>query len=257
MEPARSVVKRLFALSGNCCAFPDCSLPIVEDSGTVTGIICHIRAKRRGGPRFDPKQTDEQRHAFENLILMCARHSKVIDSEPRLYTVARLETFKAAKLRAMENELSIADGKKIDRLLADYREVYIVAREVTIERLEAQKVFMPNGRTPKITAPDTAIGSDLLRRNYTQHLLDRYNDFASKQPKRKGFAFPAIYSLIKKNFGVKKWELVPLARFDDLSALLRERIDATWLGRINTSKGEKNYSTFEEYRLKYFEKSRS
>jgi hypothetical protein len=253
-EPPRSVVKRLFALSGNCCAFPECPQPIVEESGTVTGIICHIRAKRPGGPRYDSKQTAEQRHSFENLVLMCSRHSKVIDSEPRLYTVDRLEGFKSGKTLTGENELSIADGKKVDLLLIAYRDVYITSREVTIGLIKAEKVVFTKAKEPKIAAPETAIGSDLLLRNYMQHLIDRYNEFAIKQPKRKGFSFASIYSLVKKRYGVRKWELVPLIRFTDFSTLLQQRIDSTWLGSINRSKDQKNYSSLEEYRRKYYDK---
>ena len=97
MEPTRTTAKRLFALSRNRCAFPQCGVPLVEDEGTITGIICHIRARKPGGPQSMSKhQTEDDRHAFANLILMCSRHSKVIDSDPRQYTVGLLESFKVA-----------------------------------------------------------------------------------------------------------------------------------------------------------------
>lgn len=250
MEPTRTTVKRLFALSRNCCAFPSCTLPIVEDSGTVTGIICHIGARNRGGPRFNAKQTDDQRHAYENLILMCARHSKVIDSEPTFYTVAKLTQFKAEHERPSENELSVADGRKVDLLLAEYRDLYINARQVVIEHL-GEAVF-PKSKGPTIAAPAGSIGIDLLRRNYTKYLIDRYNYFASRQPERKNFAFPAVFKLIERRYRVRKWELVPLERFEDLCDELHAMIDRTWLARVNQSKGKRSYSSLEEYRAKYF-----
>jgi hypothetical protein len=93
----------------------------------------------------------------------------------------------------------------------------------------------------------------LLLRNYAKHLIDRYNDFASKQPGRTDFKFPAVHSLVKKRYGVGKWELVPDTRFDEFCALIQERIDRTWLGSVNRGNGIKNYSTLEEYRQKYFQ----
>ena len=45
-EPSLQTLKRLFAMSGNRCAFPECTLPIVEGSGIVTGIVCHIRSPK-------------------------------------------------------------------------------------------------------------------------------------------------------------------------------------------------------------------
>ncbi len=252
MEPSRPTVKRLFALSQNRCAFPECIAPIVEASGTPTGIICHIRARSAGGPRYNAKQTDEQRHAFENLILMCARHSKVIDSEPRRYTVEMLERFKAAHERPSSNDLSPADGRKIDVLLNAYRDTYINASQVIIERLKAEKVIFPKAKAPVIAPPEGSIGENLAMRNYGWHLIERYNDFASKQPNRKTkFSFAAIHSYIWKRYKVGKWELVPVKKFEDLCEVLQKRIDRTRLGRINKSKQIKNYSSFDEYQSKY------
>ena len=252
MEPTRTTVKKLFARCRNRCAFPECSAPIVEDNGTVTGIICHIRARSPGGPRYSAKQTEEQRHDADNLILMCSRHSKVIDSEPRRYTVTMLEGFKAAHERPFENELSVTEGRQVDLLINAYRDTYINATKVVIERLRAEKVVFTKAKGPTIAAPEGSIGSDLLMRNYAKHLIDRYNDFASKQPGRTKFSFAAIHSLIKKRYRVGKWELVPIGRFDDLCALLQDRINGTMLGRINQGRGQKNYSTLAEYRAEHF-----
>jgi len=92
--PTLATIKRLFAVSGNRCAFPGCTRPLVTE-GTVTGEVCHIEAQSANGPRYDPRQTDRQRHGFENLILMCPSHHKVIDADPETYTVERLLEIKA------------------------------------------------------------------------------------------------------------------------------------------------------------------
>jgi hypothetical protein len=83
-----------------------------------------------------------------------------------------------------------------------------------------------------------------------KHLIDRYNEFASKQTRRAKFSFGAIYPAIKKKFKAD-WERIPLARFIDLVEFLHYRIGRTQLGRINRGKGIKNYSTFDEYRRTY------
>ena len=94
--PSAATVKRLFAVSGNRCAFPECRLPLVDRaSGKVTGRICHIKAESPGGPRHDPEQHDEERHGFANLVLMCPIHHDVIDSDVEKYTVERLLEIKA------------------------------------------------------------------------------------------------------------------------------------------------------------------
>ncbi len=80
-SPKLSTIKRLYAVSHNHCAFPECKTPLVESSGTVTGEIAHIKAANKGGPRYDSLQTEEQRHEYDNLILLCGRHHKLIDTE--------------------------------------------------------------------------------------------------------------------------------------------------------------------------------
>lgn len=91
--PSIKSVKKLFALSGNTCAFPDCSNKIVDDAGTVIGQICHIEAAESGGERFNVNQTDNQRNAFENLILLCA-NDHIKTNNIQTYTVAVLQEMK-------------------------------------------------------------------------------------------------------------------------------------------------------------------
>jgi len=250
-EPLLSTLKRLFALSGNRCAFPQCGLPIVEESGVVTGIVCHIKARSKGGPRYDAKQTPEERHGYANLIMMCARHSKLIDSDPKTHTVEVLRQMKEAQEKTGSIELSQADAQKTEALLRDYRAIYITAgghvmlnspgsiqaANVTIRQPKCKPRFLP---------VEGSLGSDLVRRNYVKHLIDRYNEFASKQRGRTSFSFAAIYGIIKKQFKAD-WERIPLARFDELLELLQGRIDRTQLGSINRGKGVKNYSSFGDF----------
>lgn len=78
----RTTLIKLYTLSGNICAFPQCSAPIVDTvQDVITGQVCHIKAKSPKGPRYDPNQTPEERDGFSNLMVMCAAHNKIIDDE--------------------------------------------------------------------------------------------------------------------------------------------------------------------------------
>jgi hypothetical protein len=88
-RPSDATIKRLFAMSHNLCAHPDCGQPLVE-GGTIVGEVCHIKGEKPGAARYDPDQTDAERHAFENLICMCRKHHKIIDTEKENYSVERL-----------------------------------------------------------------------------------------------------------------------------------------------------------------------
>jgi hypothetical protein len=88
-RPTDATIKRLFARSGNSCAFPKCAVEIVQGN-TLVGEICHIKAARPGGPRYDPRQSAAERHGYDNLILLCGTHHTVIDDDEEAYTVERL-----------------------------------------------------------------------------------------------------------------------------------------------------------------------
>ncbi len=93
-NPKQKTIKRLFALSGNICAFLKCTTPVVNEEGIILGDICHIKGKNPDAPRYDRTQTSEERNGFENLILICKIHHKIIDDDPESYTVDRLVQMK-------------------------------------------------------------------------------------------------------------------------------------------------------------------
>jgi len=62
---------------------------------TLTGEVCHIKGVRPGSARYEPGQTDVERHAYANLVLMCPTHHTVIDDDDEAYTVERLCKIKA------------------------------------------------------------------------------------------------------------------------------------------------------------------
>lgn len=65
-KPSIRAIQHLYAMSDNGCAFSGCTAPIIEDGPGLAGInmdkICHIRASKAGGERYDPDQTDTERH---------------------------------------------------------------------------------------------------------------------------------------------------------------------------------------------------
>lgn len=115
-NPRTKTVKRLFALSQNQCAFSKCTESLVTSEGKVTGKICHINARNERGPRYDSSQSDEERHGFENLILLCPRHHDIIDDDEKSYTVKRLLEMKKEHENASNNTIE-ADTDTINAFI--------------------------------------------------------------------------------------------------------------------------------------------
>lgn len=92
--PSSETMRRLFALSGNQCAKPGCGTVLLSASGKLVGEAAHIAAESKGGPRFDTNLSEEQRRAFENLILLCATCHTLVDKDPLTYTKPKLIRWK-------------------------------------------------------------------------------------------------------------------------------------------------------------------
>jgi hypothetical protein len=92
--PSAKTLRQLYMLSGNQCANPRCATVLINANGTLVADVCHSKAVRPGGTRFDKTLTPEQRRAHKNLILLCSTCHKLVDREPEKYTVAMLTKWK-------------------------------------------------------------------------------------------------------------------------------------------------------------------
>ena len=83
LPPTTPTIKRLFALSGNECAYnhngEKCTNKIIDSDNVIIGEVCHIEAAKKGMCRFNDDSNDEYRRGFENLILLCPIHHKKVD----------------------------------------------------------------------------------------------------------------------------------------------------------------------------------
>lgn len=92
-------MKALIANSGGVCAFPGCPQRFVEpgndlDDAAFLGEMAHIVGDSHQGPRGDFPMSDDDRDKHTNLVLLCGDHHKVIDSQPRTYSVSVLRRMK-------------------------------------------------------------------------------------------------------------------------------------------------------------------
>ena len=104
-------LKILLLRSGGFCAFPTCPTHLVapetsEDSPVILGEIAHIIARSSKGPRGSSALSKEELDKYENLILLCRDHHKVIDSQPNTFTSRVLKEMKMSHERKMVKENS-------------------------------------------------------------------------------------------------------------------------------------------------------
>ena len=248
-----ATVKRLFARCQNRCAFPSCEAPIIEDSDTVTGDICHIKAASVGGPRYDASQTDEARHGAANLILLCTRHHRIVDADIEKHTTSVLIEMKRKHEQGGVVEITPRTARAAESLLAHYAEVTVYSNSGQIA-VNSPGAVQANTLTLKVskqrvifTAPSGSIGSDQAKTSYIAYLIGRYQEFqkghASKTDR---FKYIAIHAALKRELK-GEWKLLSVDRFGEVVEFLHRRIDNTLIGKENKSKGIVSFHLFSEH----------
>jgi hypothetical protein len=116
--PRADTLKRLYALSGNECAFPGCIHPIFNDSGLYIAELCHIEAANANGERYNTRQTDHHRNSADNLLFLCHRHHKETDDVIE-YTVERLKQIKIDHENRFSEGEKFASNEMIRQIKAD------------------------------------------------------------------------------------------------------------------------------------------
>lgn len=111
--------KILWARSGNCCAICQRELVIAassSDKESIAGEECHIVSGKVGGPRYDSDFPSEQTDAYDNLILLCRVHHKMVDDQSATYTADILRQMKVDHEKWVSEKLKTTEEPKPIRL---------------------------------------------------------------------------------------------------------------------------------------------
>ncbi len=111
--------KMLWGRAANRCAFPGCRIELVMDAtetddDSIIGEECHIIAREDNGPRGDSSFPIDKRDKYDNLMLMCNIHHKVIDDQENTYTVEILKKLKNDHIEWINSSLNIDNQKQTD-----------------------------------------------------------------------------------------------------------------------------------------------
>jgi hypothetical protein len=90
--------KVLWGRSGNRCAI--CKNELVIDATqeadeSIVADECHIISSRTKGPRYDPSYASAKFDSYDNLILLCRTHHKIVDDQAATFTTDILRQMKA------------------------------------------------------------------------------------------------------------------------------------------------------------------
>ncbi|MCV6575118.1 MAG: HNH endonuclease [Cohaesibacter sp.] len=100
-------------------------------------------------------------------------------------------------------------------------------------------------KSPTIV-PTGSIAENVDQRNYIKYLIDRYHEFKKAEVGKDKMRYPVFYNAIKREFGAK-WNMIRSDRFDAVAQFIQKRIDLTVVGKKQKSKGQRNFSSFEDF----------
>jgi len=101
--------------------------------------------------------------------------------------------------------------------------------------------------------PPDCIGANLAKRNYIKYLVERYHHYREADANF-GRTARLHYAVLFKNIETKfkaPTYFIPEARFEELVDYLHSRINNTILGRRNSSRGVRNFESFDEYQMQH------
>lgn len=102
-----SQIKLLWGKSQGRCAI--CRENLIKSSQEgndfQVGEMAHIEGEKSGSARYNPGMTDDQRAAYENLILLCPTHHAEIDKDRHQYPVEKLKQIKTNHEKWVEESL--------------------------------------------------------------------------------------------------------------------------------------------------------
>ena len=100
--------KLLWGRSGNRCAI--CRKELVidateSDDESIIGEECHINSKQKTGPRYNDFMDKVILDSYENLILLCRVHHKMVDDQVTEYSEKKIKEIKKKHERWVKESL--------------------------------------------------------------------------------------------------------------------------------------------------------
>ncbi|TNB48191.1 HNH endonuclease [Martelella lutilitoris] len=127
MAITKKTIKILWSYSGGRCAFPGCWERLCDTlAGDAApfplGEMAHICGDKQGANRHNAAQTDAERDDYENLILLCPTHHRLIDRRENelTYTVDVLHEMKTeheARVRKQLDQIPMATRPDVAKMI--------------------------------------------------------------------------------------------------------------------------------------------
>lgn len=176
-------LKKLFGLSGNECAFPNCRKNLVNKDNAKDSNICHIEGANDDGERYRDSMSDKERADYDNLILLCVQHHDETNDED-IYTVEVLKNMRNTHESRMLNQ-------KLNENPSMLKNTINAIADINISQLDEEE-------TTTTFNPKDKIEFNAIKRNVS--LINEYKIYYHK--------INSLYDELEKQGSIKKEKLL-------------------------------------------------
>jgi hypothetical protein len=111
-SPDTTTKLRLFADSGGYCQNPNCLTSLFREIGDRQihiAEMAHVFSASNIGPRANERLSEEERGAYENLILLCPNCHTIIDKAEEEYSDSTILEWKCAHRKKIAEQFSVIE----------------------------------------------------------------------------------------------------------------------------------------------------
>lgn len=218
--PQTDVLRALFARSGNQCAFPGCTQPIINHKNKFIGQVCHIEAAMEGGERYNLASDDEYRRGYGNLLILCYPHHIETDDVIE-YPVDRLRQMKNEHEQLFEKSDFKIDEAELVKLSYEMEKFW-----VDIDRVNKKEHFSSDSGLEMEVNGDSSFFEIMIS---IHGIVDRIENMLETLHSSDEQLIQDFESLLDK-------KEIPLNLFEDITYHYHPFIDRNWeLHNLGTS----------------------
>jgi len=179
--------KILWGRSSGRCAFKSCRKNLIhnkteKDSESLIGEMAHIKGEKQTAARYDSQLGLSACNEYENLILLCRDHHKLVDDQYNEYTVEKLYEMKK------EHESWVDECLKGEITNVTFAELEVITKYLNSNQPQTPESFVVITPKDKIKKNQLSAGTEALItmgitqatqvRNYISNCID--SDFGER-----------------------------------------------------------------------------
>lgn len=185
-------LKILLMKSGGRCAIPECRKELIidktsTDKESIVGEMAHIKGEKPKASRYDTNMTEGERNSYDNRILVCRIHHKMIDDQPNDYTVEKLHQIKK------EHESWVQENLRKEIVNFTFAELEVITKYLNLSQpvlSESYTVIPPKDKINKnnlSSFTEKQIIMGMLQVKQVAHYIDNNPDVEFGERMKQGF----------------------------------------------------------------------